>query len=153
MPRQTTGPRYWASKNGYYVTVKGERVCLAKGPENDPDVKAEAERRYHEIKLVAQTQTEGDRSPCITVLDAFLVETRSHKKPSTYAMYRRLLQDFCKELGTVRVRDLKQHRVTAWLAKKEEPRTHRLWKRPVKWGPGTRRIAISALKAALTQKV
>src|SRR5262249_3453468 len=77
-----------------------------------------------------------------------LVETRSHRKPNTYAMYRRVLQDFCKELGTVRVRDLKQHRVTAWLAKKEEPRTHRLWKRPVKWGPGTRRIAISALKAA-----
>jgi integrase len=121
---------------------------LAKGPENGPDVKAEAERRYHEIKLVAQVQTEGDRSPCIAVLDAFLVEIRSHKKPNTYAMWRWVLQDFCKELGTVRIRDLKQHQVTAWLAKKEEPRTHPLSKRLVKWGPGTRRIAISALKAA-----
>ncbi len=46
VPRKCKGPRYWPTKNGYYVVVNGQRVCLAKGEEGDPVVVAEAGRRF-----------------------------------------------------------------------------------------------------------
>jgi hypothetical protein len=60
MARKTTGPRYYDSKGGDDVTVKGERVCLGKGSKDDTEVKAEAEQKYHEIMLASHAQIGGD---------------------------------------------------------------------------------------------
>jgi integrase len=102
--------------------------------------------------LAAQAQTEGDRAACISVLDAYLTDVEAHRKPSTYSLCRRMLQAFCKELGAVRVRDLKPHQVSAWLTKMETPRTHKT-RGLVKWGPGTRRTALTALNAGFNWAV
>jgi integrase len=148
MARKSTGPRYWPTKGGYYVVVKGERVCLAKGVEGDPEVVAEAERKYHEIMLARQVLTEGDRTACVSVLEAFIDHCERNKKKNTYDLWRRVLQPFVLKLGRVAVKDLKQHMVTSFLTEMETvPRVHEK-RGEVTWGPGTRSIFLSALKAA-----
>jgi integrase len=153
MARKSTGPRYFDSKSGYYATINGERHCLAKGAENDPEVKAEAERRYHELSLASRVSTEGDRNPCKAVLDAFLIECKAHKKPNTTRMWEKAFAAFNPVLGAVRVRDLKPYQVSKWLLDMETPRRHPRTGRMVHWGQGTRRIALSALQAAFNWAV
>ncbi len=153
MARKTTGPRYYASKGGYYVTINGERVCLAKGPKADPEVQADAERKYLELKIAALTQVEGDRSECIGILDAYLCAVRRKRKPNTFAIRKRFLQAFCSEFGAVRVRDLDPRKVAGWLDDMEErPRQHEQ-RGQVKWGPSTRGMAITSLKAGFNWAV
>jgi integrase len=148
MARKATGPRYFESKGGYYCTINGERHCLAKGPEDDPDVKEAAERKYHELSLASRVATDGDRNPCKAVLDAFLAECRAHKKPKTTRMWEKVFIAFNPVLGSVRVRDLKPHQVSKWLLDMETPRRHPRTGQMIRWGQGTRRIALSALQAA-----
>jgi integrase len=149
MGRPTTGPRYFASKGGYYVTLKGQRVCLAKGPENDPEVLADAMRKYHEAMLAGQASTAGDKAACISILDAFLKHINVRCKPSTCELWQRIFAAFCRVHGKTRVRDLAPHMVTTWLDEMETPRPHATQEgRVVKWGPSTRRIAVVALQAA-----
>jgi integrase len=153
MARKTTGPRYFDSKGGYYVNVKGNRVCLAKGPKDDPEVLADAEKKYHEIMLAAHAEVGGDKAACIAILDAYLCHIKAHRKPATYEIRRRILQVFCSKFGAVRVRDLKPHQVTTWLDQMETiPRPHKQ-RGPVTWGPGTRGIALTSLKAGFNWAV
>src|SRR5690348_13297240 len=114
MPRKPTGPRYWATKKGYYTVIKGERVCLAKGEKDDPAVKDEAERQYHSIMLVRKVQTDADRSSIRPLLDEFIEHVRLHKKPATYELWKRILRPFVEEHGHLAVRDLKKHVVTTF---------------------------------------
>jgi integrase len=153
MARKATGPRYFASKGGFYATINGERHCLAKGPEDDPEVKDQAEQKYHELSLASRIATEGDRNPCSAVLDAYLVECRAHKKPNTARIWEKVYVAFKATLGTLRVRDLKPHQVSKWLLDMEKPRLHSRTGRMVRWGQGTRRIALSALHAAFNWAV
>jgi len=146
MGRTTTGPRYFASKGGYFVTMNGQRICLAKGPEKDHSVREEANRRYHELMLARPTQ--GDGAAVVAILDAYLHHLKQHAKPSTFSLWSRIYQAFVKHLGTITVRELKQHMVSEWLSSMSEPRIHPLNGRVIKWNDGTRRIAITALKAA-----
>ncbi len=49
MARNHTTPRYWKSRGGYFVTVNGTQVLLAKGPKNNPEVKALAREKFREV--------------------------------------------------------------------------------------------------------
>src|SRR5215472_1131987 len=84
MPRRPTGPRYWPTKKGFYTVIDGERVCLAKGDKDDPEVRDEADRQYHSIMLARQAQTHGDRAACVSVLDAFVEHCSLNRKKNTY---------------------------------------------------------------------
>lgn len=148
MSRKSTGPRYFASKGGYYANIAGERHLLAKGPKDDPDVQEEAKKKYHELSLASVVATGGDRNPCQDVLAAFLVECKAHKKPKTTRMWEKVFIVFTPTLGNVRIRDLKPHHVSQWLLAQESPRKHPQTGRLLRWGQGTRRIALSALHAA-----
>src|SRR5262249_18716658 len=143
---------YWPTKKGFYTVIDGERVCLAKGDKDDPEVRDEADRQYHSIMLARQAQTHGDRAACVSVLDAFVEHCSLNRKKNTYDLWKRVLNPFAKELGRVEVRELKPHMVTAFLAKMEVPHPHPT-RGMVKWGPGTRRIFLTALKAAFNWAV
>jgi integrase len=152
MPRKNTGPRYFPSKGGYFCTIKGERHCLAKGPEDDADVRDAADRKYHELMLSTPIGLEGDRATCGEVLDRYLASVKNHRKPSTLDVWRRMYDAFKPALGGVKARDLKPHMVTAWLAKMEEERPHPTHG-TTRWTSGTRFIALTALKAAFNWAV
>jgi integrase len=152
MARKNTGPRYFESKGGYYCTINGERHCLAKGPEDEADVKEAAERKYHELMLTAPGGLDGDRAACQDVLDRFLAYTKANRKPETYELWGKMCKAFSIDLGQVKVRDLKPHMVTAWLTRMQTPRPHKT-RGEVKWGPGTVRAALTAIKAALNWAV
>src|SRR5262245_50291381 len=152
MARKAIGPRYFDSKGGYYVTVRGERVCLAKGPKDDPDVLKEAETKYHRTMLTVPISVAGDRSTCKEILDRYLAHAKAHRKPKTYALWERMCNTFNAELGGVRVCNLKLHMVTAWLDRMESARPHKT-RGTTRWGSGTRAIAISVIKAGFNWAV
>jgi integrase len=152
MARKNTGPRYFDSKGGYYCTINGERHCLAKGAEADPDVKAVAERRYHELMLASPAGCEGDKATCRELFARFVAAGRGQRKATTLAIWQRIYDACDADLGGVKARDLKPYLVTAWLAKKEEERPHPTHG-VTRWTSGTRFIAITALKAAFNWAV
>jgi integrase len=152
MARKNTGPRYFDSKDGYYCTINGERHCLAKGAEDDPDVKKAAERRYHQLMLEAPSSLDGDKATCEEIFTRYIAAIRNHRKPSTIEVWQRIYTAFDPGLKRTKARDLKPWMVTAWLATMEEERPH-----PThgitRWTSGTRFIAITALKAAFNWAV
>jgi integrase len=152
MARKNTGPRYFDSKQGYFCTINGERHCLAKGPEDDPEVKEAAERKYHELMLNAPGGLDGDRATCEEILARYIAAVRNHRKPSTLDIWQRIYDAFNLELGNIKARDLKLYMVTAWLTKMEEDRPHPTHG-TTRWNSGTRFIAITALKAAFNWAV
>jgi integrase len=152
MARKHTGPRYFDSKGGYYCTISGERQSLAKGPKDDPDVKAAAERRYHELMLTVSGAVNRDTVTVEEVFARYVAAVRSTHKPNTLALKQRVFDAFDPALKRLKVRDLKCYMVTAWLATMEEERYHPTHGK-TRWTAGTRSIAITALKAAFNWAV
>jgi integrase len=152
MARKNTGPRYFESKGGYFCTINGERHCLAKGPEDDSEVREVADRRYHELMLVSPGTLEGDRATCEEIFSRYIAAVRNHRKPSTIEVWQRIYNAFGADLKKTKARDLKPWMVTAWLAKMEEDRPHPTHG-TTRWNSGTRFIALTALKAAFNWAV
>lgn len=152
MPRKNTGPRYFASKGGYYCTIRGERHCLAKGSEDDPDVKATASRRYHQLMLATPSGLDGNKVTCEEIFTRFTAAVRTHRKPTTIAVWERIYGAFDPVLKRTKARDLKPWMVTAWLATQEEERPHPTHG-TTRWGSGSIFIAVTALKAAFNWAV
>lgn len=145
MARRHTGPRYYPSMNGFYVVVKGVRECLAKGPEDDPEVRSRAEFRYHQLMLAPRL--DGDRMTCQEFLGLALENARVNLKPKAVQVRTHAYENFNAALGGVRVCDLKAHMVNAWFDKMSIPRPHPT-KGTLSWGDSTKNIVCAALKAA-----
>lgn len=153
MPRRPTEPRYFASRNGYYVQVNGKQVCLAKGPEDDPSVRAEADKKFHELMLATHAETEGDKGSCFGILNAFLGWVKENRKPRTAEVYQRFCQAFVKDLGEVAVKDLRPYEVEKWLQKKSQPWYSEFHRRTYQWGQGSRRHMVLILGSAFNWAV
>lgn len=152
MARKNTGPRYFDSKGGYYCTINGERHCLAKGPEDDSEVKQTAERRYHELMLAAPGGFDGDKATCEEIFNRYIAAVRNQRKPTTIEVWQRIYDAFDPILKRTKARDLKPYMVTAWLSRMEQDRPHPTHG-TTRWTSGSRFIAITALKAAFNWAV
>ena len=51
MPRVHTTPRYFETRKGYYVTLNGKQILLARGSKDDPEVLKEAWLRFREVVI------------------------------------------------------------------------------------------------------
>jgi integrase len=125
-------PNIWQRGKGgwFYTTLKGQQIRLSKD-------RSEARRMLHE--LLSREEPEADsviaRISMRKLADLFLDESRRTKAPETYVVQKYYLQSFCDHVGRKKVRDLKVHMATAWLA--EYPA----------WGQSTRTTAVAILKA------
>lgn len=108
MARRATKPNYWASKNGYFVTINGVRHPLASGPENDPDVIRKANEAYHRLQLASLTGElkECDREPCFKVLNAYADWVQKNRAERTAENRVAHLQWFSDSSGPVKCREL-----------------------------------------------
>lgn len=139
MARSNTGPRYFKSKGGYYVTVDGQRYLLARGRRDDPAVRKAAETAYHNLKLQA-TAAAGplDDRPCYFLLEAYLAAARGRLADGTFGLRRRYVQGFVDAYGKVRCRDVgRQHAYDHMAAR---PR----------WGDASRLHFLKAMGAAFS---
>lgn len=98
MARNHTKPRYWKSRGGYYVTLHGTQVLLAKGKKDDPEVKRLAKEKFYEVLHGGKTPREGKvvREPSSgELVEAYLSSFFSTATATNTAIItRRYLQKF-----------------------------------------------------------
>jgi integrase len=155
MPRKPTGPRYFPSKHGYYCEIRGVRHCLAKGDRDDDAVIGAAERRYHELMLTSGEPSAVASMTVGELLERYVAASSREKKPSTVEMIRYVVDRFAAgPCSTVKATELRPFMVLDWLDTMMKDRLP-LWprRRATRWGPGTRFIAITVLKAAFNWAV
>ncbi len=147
-------PWYWGARDGWYVTVSGQRHHLGGHPAGEPKPKksrktsqwsppeavSAAFRRLLDGKPVQELPAGGDT--VVAVLDDFITWVKENKAPLTAKRYEQFCQGFVQasdgglKFGALPVSRLTSKHVTAWLNSEEG------------WGPTTKRNAITALKAA-----
>ncbi len=107
MARTNTGPKYFKSKGGYYVTIQKRRHLLARGKKDDPAVLKAAQVAYHNLMLAAGVSGGShDDRPCYFLFAEYLEWFAANRAAATYAHRRERVQQFVDAFGKVRVKDL-----------------------------------------------
>ncbi len=153
MPRRPAGPSYWKSRGGWYVQINRVQYLLAEGPEDDPAIKELAWRNFHAHMATNSAPADGDRSIVFAIMESYLRWVKQNRSKNTFEQRRKFLQSFSDEHGKLKVCDLRRHHVEAWLAKKAELWRDERRKKWCRWGPTSRRIAISSLVTAFNWAV
>lgn len=122
MGRKSEGPRYYASRRGWFATVNKETKRLLEGENTKANEKI-AWERYNKFKAGAEAIIDGDRATVAVILNAYLhnAETRVMPEPlapSTYEMHRSALSEFCQfeRIGSLPMKDLKSTHIQRWIA-------------------------------------
>src|SRR6516165_2908847 len=105
MPRKAKGPRYYASRGAYFVTINGHTHNL--GPDE-----AGAWRAYHALMLMC-----GDGvDPTVTsIIDRYLAWLHRNRERITYLAVYSCLNTFVGVFPALTVGQLKKHHVEEWL--------------------------------------
>ncbi|HTI50207.1 MAG TPA: hypothetical protein VL475_04625, partial [Planctomycetaceae bacterium] len=134
MSRAHPTPWFRPSRRTFYVTINGVQHNLHTADE------AEALQRWHEliVKLAkAVPVSAGDQAPVAVLLAEFLEWAERNKSPGTYEWHRNYLHRFLASLPRqLRVAELRPYHVTQWLDQHS------------KWGPNSRRGAVTSVKRA-----
>jgi site-specific recombinase XerD len=152
MPRRSTGPVYYKSKNAWFANLNGERWKLIEGPKGP--TKKIAEESYDRLVKEAAAQTDGDRSECWTVLQAYIDEMAEGPNPlSPNRLYtiRWSISSFTPLFGNVPVRDLTVKHVRQWIAHNRSPKAVTkgpIQKHKTKWGDASVTTALRVLNTA-----
>jgi integrase len=151
MARTANGPRYYASKNGWFATFNGERLRLTTGPKKQTE--EEAQEKYEAEKAARRVEVAGDRNTVWAVLNAYLRDCENRVKneemaQSTLDMHLGVLAPFNEKCGTILVRELRPQHINDWLAEMRQSRWHPYLKRYVQWGDATVKLAKDVLKRA-----
>jgi integrase len=140
------GPWFWQARNGWYVIHDGHRHRLGAHPDgaakpvqskktgrwNAPPEILEA---FHKLMGTDPAAAEADEA-IVNILDDFITWTKENRAERTAERYEDIIQDFVKfkGMGRLGVQELTSEHVTRWLNA-----------RP-KWGPTTKRNAITAIQ-------
>lgn len=124
MPRRTNGPKWYASRRSYYVTLNGVLHNLGPNP-------AQANRRYAELTLQAPTLRSD--STVQDLVSSYLLAKEPDWKPKTLRTRRWVLTKFCESYGLTHAALLIPYHLT--LFRQSKPT----------WGPGTVRALLESL--------
>jgi len=78
MARTAKGPRYYASKNGWFATFNGERLRLTTGPKKPTE--EEAKDKFQAELEARKVEVAGDRNTVWAVLNAYICECENREK-------------------------------------------------------------------------
>lgn len=122
-------PFYWKARKGWYVKSPGGRRNVFLSTD---------ETAAHEMwaEQVSAANLESSQAIVAAVLETYLEFAESRLTPAEYKRQLYYLADFSKLYGIDRVRTLKPHAVTRWLA------DHKTW------GASSQRAAIGTVKRA-----
>ena len=151
MPRTSTAPRYYKSKNGWFGTFGGERIRLTTGAKTRTE--QEAKERYEAERSARKVETEGDRNTVWAILNAYILDCENRVKndemaESTLKMHRSMILPFNEKCGALQVRNLRPQHINDFLAEMRQPRWNEQQKRELKWEDATIKLARNVLKTA-----
>jgi integrase len=141
MARKATQPKYYPSRRGYYVWFQGRQHQLAKGPKNDPAVKAKAQEAFHALMLTSLEPQAGDRIPAYSVLNGYVAWAETNRKRRTFKNRVQYLQGFSDRYGRTLVCDLTIRDAETFMD--SQPR----------WGAASRDQFITSVNAAFNWAV
>jgi site-specific recombinase XerD len=148
VPRTSQGPRYYASKHGWFGNFDGERIRLTTGPKKQTE--QEAKEKYQAEREARKVEEAGDRNLVWAVLNAYLSECENRVKTedmaaNTLNLHRFVLTPFSERCGQIVVREFRTQHLTDFLAEMRKPRWHPTLKRMVSWD-GTTKTARNVIK-------
>jgi integrase len=152
MPRVSNGPRYYASKKGWYATFGGETILLIKGGKKDTET--QAKEAYAAEAEARRVEVAGDRASVWAIANAYLLDLKNRVEtkdaaPSLLKMHTELLTTFTTHHGQKLVRDLRPQHITDWVALMRQERWNEKLKRTTKWTTGTERLGRNVVHRAL----
>ena len=150
MPRKPT-PFYWEARDGWYVTIDGQRHNLGRHPDGAPKPKKNAkgvwntpkeiEQIFHDLMSAAGRGNHVEYDAVAAVLDNFQTWCNENRAEKTAKRYADFLQSFIHALGTIPVSELNAGHVEKWLRQQKT------------WNSTTKRNAITAIQRAFNWAV
>jgi len=124
-------PWFWAARDAWCVTIRGERVVLAKGK----DAKAAATLAFHQLMASEGKVAPGGLALTVHVLaNLFLQEQEARKlAPLTIEFYRRHLGSFVGRWGDEAASAIRPLNVSTWLREHD-------------WADSTKAGAVASVK-------
>jgi integrase len=118
-------PWYRASKDKWFVEIRGRQVPLGRHPEGAPAPRKgkngwnpppEIMAEFHKLMAADPTTVpKADEIRVCQVCDLFLQWSEKHHKPDTFRWYGYFLQSFCDAAGTLKAAELRPFNVTRWI--------------------------------------
>lgn len=131
MARNHTHPRYWKSRQGYYVCLDGTQILLARGPKNDPETKALAHQKFYELLASRPSLDRAPREKVYLVQDLLALYLEEHVTPATPTSTRqireRYLLPFRASFGNLPVSAVTRPAVKDWASQ------HATWSEATAW--------------------
>lgn len=158
MARKTSrDPKYWEKKNGYFVTINGQRIRLADGPDC-PEQKKKAEQKLFELLSRQDSIKAGDNQACYGILEEYCQYIRGKFKPNTVEAKVYYIQLFTDDCGRIPCAKLTPQHLERLIQKMEQPRQIMQGKshkqsRTYQWGHASRQACITHLYAAFSWAV
>jgi integrase len=131
--------------------VGPQQVRLATGPKDEPDgpCYTEALAAFRDYHALLNAEQAGDRNPVRVLCEKYLVDLATRGKPQTITKETHILRLFCAAFGETECRELKPTLVYDWLSEMAKPRPVKGRKKPVAWGPQSRRLAVAVVSSML----
>lgn len=115
-----SGPWYWKARAGYYATLDGRRIRLARGTEHDPEVRATAHARFAELRKSLQQRGVLPLDPgeaySVATLGKLFLASRRDRAENTIKNYEMVVRLFGKDHGTLAAEDITIGHVNGWIA-------------------------------------
>ncbi|MCE9530572.1 MAG: site-specific integrase [Planctomycetes bacterium] len=146
---RTANPWYWEERQGWYVSIGGQRHFLGEHPSGFPAPRKQRGKwnapapivTYFRALMSPTTSVVATVSlPISDVFERFLDWCQNNRSPRTYEWSRDHIQNFINSLPDKKMEtdDLKPFHVQQWVDAK------------VRWGPNQKRGAITAIQRAFS---
>jgi integrase len=123
-------PRYYPSRDAWYVQIEGRKILLAKGRGG----RAAAWAAFHKMMASGTATADTLKIEVETLADLFLDDCQKRLAATTFTWYRGHLQSFSDVHGRARMASIRPLHVQSWLDRHPD------------WSDSTRHGGITAIK-------
>lgn len=130
---------YWPSRKGYCCWINGERVSLAKGPDDAPTGPTYLAALDQFRKILAQDAGKGTDDYLVSaLLNQYRAHLQATRKSGVPGVFEIMARGFGKKFGDKRVRELKPYDFDRWLESQTQ------------WNPTSKAHAANLIVSALS---
>ena len=125
MPRKTSGPGYYKSRNGYYCEWNGRQYLLAKGPKDEPNgpTYLEALEVFKGLMQKGNIEKGGDGNQLQDIFDEYIERYAKVKmRRAGVDFILTMLRPFQQKYGAVKVSELTHSMLEKFIAEQRKPR-------------------------------